>query len=70
MIQNGKLSGFIDWPWGGINDRYFDLAAVTWSIGYNYGEEWVEPFFELYGIKDIDWNKIHFYQMLNEFFQQ
>ena len=70
IIKNRKLSGFIDWPWGGINDRYFDLAAVAWSIGYNYGEEWVNPFFESYGIENIDWNRIHFYQMLNEFFQQ
>ena len=70
LVEKNRLSGIIDWPYSGINDRYFDLAAVTWSIGYNYGEEWVEFFFKEYGIKTIDWERISFYQMLNEFFQQ
>ena len=70
IIKDNLLSGLIDWPYGGINDRYFDLAAVIWSIGYNYGDEWVPLFFERYGINDIDWDKIKFFQMLNEFFQQ
>ncbi|MCE7743083.1 MAG: aminoglycoside 3'-phosphotransferase [Candidatus Heimdallarchaeota archaeon] len=70
LIRDEQLSGFIDWPYGGVNDRYFDLAAVAWSIGYNYGEEWVESFFNEYGIKEIEWERIYFYQRLNEFFQQ
>ncbi|MCG3225932.1 MAG: aminoglycoside 3'-phosphotransferase [Candidatus Heimdallarchaeota archaeon] len=70
LVKKNQLSGIIDWPYSGINERYFDLGAVTWSIGYNYGEEWVKFFFEDYGIEDIDWEKIFFFQMLNEFFQQ
>ena len=70
LINNNHLSGFIDWSYGGINDRYFDFAAVAWSIGYNYGEEWIPLFFEKYGLNDVDWDRIKFYQMLNEFFQQ
>ena len=70
LINNNQLSGIIDWPYGGVNDRYFDLAAVTWSISFNYGEEWVKYFFQDYGIDKIDWDRIFFFQMLNEFFQQ
>ena len=70
LIKEGNLSGFVDWSWGGINDRYFDLAAVIWSIGYNYGEEWIKYFLEDYGIDEIDWDRLKFFQMLNEFFQQ
>jgi aminoglycoside phosphotransferase len=69
LVKEGKLSGFIDWSFGGINDRYFDFAAVFWSIGYNYGEEWIKYFIEDYGIENINWDKIKFFQMLNEFFQ-
>jgi aminoglycoside phosphotransferase len=69
LIKDGELNGFIDWAYGGINDRYFDFAAVAWSIGYNFGEEWIKYFFEDYGIEEIDWDKIKFFQMLNEFFQ-
>ncbi len=70
IINNGKLSGFIDLIFAGINDKYFDLAAVAWSIGYNFGTEWVKYFFEDYSMNNIDWDKIKFFQMLNEFFQQ
>jgi len=70
LVEENALSGFVDWSWGGINDRYFDFAAVMWSIGYNYGEEWVNYFLEDYGIENIDLNRLKFFQMLNEFFQQ
>ncbi|MCG3258601.1 MAG: aminoglycoside 3'-phosphotransferase [Candidatus Heimdallarchaeota archaeon] len=70
LIKEGILGGFIDWSWGGVNDRYFDLASVIWSIGYNYGEEWVKYFLEDYGIENMDWNRLKFFQKLNEFFQQ
>lgn len=70
LVEERSLSGFVDWSWGGINDRYFDFAAVIWSIGYNYGEEWVNYFLEDYGIENIDLNRLKFFQMLNEFFQQ
>ncbi len=68
LIKDGKLSGFVDWSYGGLNDRYFDLVAVAWSIGYNFGQQWVKYFFEDYGLKDIDWEKFKFFQMLNAFF--
>ncbi len=70
LINNKQLGGFIDWSYGGINDRYFDFAAVAWSIGYNYGEEYILLFFEKYGLDNVDWDRIKFFQMLNEFFQQ
>jgi len=70
IVNDGKLSGFIDWLFAGTNDRYFDLAAVVWSIGFNFGAKWTKYFFEDYGLEDIDWDRIKFYQMLNEFFQQ
>ena len=70
IIKHRKLSGFIDLIFAGMNDRYFDIAAVVWSIGYNFGSEWVKYFFEDYGLTDIDWERIRFFQMLNEFFQQ
>lgn len=67
IIDNGELSGFIDLAYAGVNDRYFDLAAVIWSIGFNFGETWIQPFLEEYGIQNIDWDRVRFYQMLNEF---
>ncbi len=69
LIKDGKLSGFVDWCYGGLNDRYFDLVAVAWSIEYNFGQQWVKRFFDDYGLKDIDWEKFKFFQKLNAFFQ-
>ena len=67
LIHKKKLSGFIDWSYGGINDRNYDIAAVIWSIGYNFGEEWVPLFIDEYGSDKIDLNKIKYFQKLNSF---
>jgi aminoglycoside phosphotransferase len=67
LVHKKKLSGFIDWIYGGINDRNYDIAAVTWSIGYNFGEEWVPLFLDEYGTDKIDWSKVEYFQMLNSF---
>lgn len=67
ILKNGILSGFVDWANAGIADKYQDLALLTRSVRYNYGEEYEESVFEIYGIKP-DWKKIHFYRLLDEFF--
>ncbi|MBY9001795.1 MAG: aminoglycoside 3'-phosphotransferase [Candidatus Heimdallarchaeota archaeon] len=71
IIDNAELSGFVDLGSAGLNDRYYDLAAVSWSISYNFGVKWVPFFFENYGINnhEIDTEKILFYQILNEFIE-
>ena len=67
ILENGNLSGFVDWGSAGVADRYQDIALLTRSIGYNFGEDWEENVFEIYGIEP-DWKKIHFYRLLDEFF--
>ncbi len=71
LINSSELSGFIDLGSAGINDRYYDLAAVSWSISYNFGQKWVPYFFEQYGINydEIERERMLFYQMLNEFIE-
>ena len=71
MIKNNELSGFVDLGSVGINDRFYDIAAVIWSISYNFGEKWISVFLENYGITQDETyrEKILFYQMLNEFIE-
>jgi aminoglycoside phosphotransferase len=66
--QHMRVSGFIDWGRAGIADRYQDLALAARSIEYNFGAEWVQPFFDAYGITEIDQAKVAFYKLLDEFF--
>lgn len=67
VLKDGKLSGFVDWGNAGVADRYQDLALLTRSILYNFGEDWTERVFEIYGIAP-DLQKLHFYKLLDEFF--
>lgn len=64
------ISGFIDLGLSGVADRYQDLALGVRSLEYNLGREWVGLLFEEYGsgLKEVDWAKIEFYQLLDEFF--
>jgi aminoglycoside phosphotransferase len=67
IINDGSISGFIDLGNSGIADRYYDLAVAEKSIIRNFGEEYVELFFVHYGIDDIDYKKIRFYQLVEKF---
>jgi len=68
IFENGRLSGFVDWANAGVADRYQDIALLTRSVIYNFGEEYEKIVFEAYGINEPDWKKIHFYRLLDEFF--
>ncbi len=51
-----------------VADRYQDLALAARSIDYNFGAEWIAPFFDAYDISPVDQTKVSFYQLLDEFF--
>lgn len=67
LLDEGRISGFLDLGSCGIADRYFDLAVAAKSIVMNFGKAYVEPFFAHYGIDDIDYKKIRFYQLVEKF---
>ena len=63
-----EVAGLIDCGRAGIADRYQDLALAERSIAFNFGAEWVAPFFAQYGLTDPDEAKLRFYRLLDEFF--
>lgn len=69
IINNDKLSGFIDLGRAGVADRYQDLALGFRTLKYNLGSEsWAEMFLDFYGIEDVDYAKIEYYILLDELF--
>ena len=66
IVENGALSGVIDWDYAGLADPYVDLASCTWSLGFNYKEEaekLTPLFYQTYGV-DVDEKKLNFYRRL------
>ncbi|WP_457581521.1 APH(3') family aminoglycoside O-phosphotransferase [Ensifer canadensis] len=68
IVRDGRFAGFIDCSRLGVADPYQDLALTCRSIAYNHGEEWVQPFLDLYGVRRADPEKLDFYCLLDEFF--
>ena len=66
MILNGHLSGYIDWGYAGIGDRYLDFVAAYYTIRRNLGAEWVPLFFREYG-QELDQAKLSLYQRIHDF---
>ena len=66
MFQEGGLNGYIDVGYAGVGDRYLDLVAALGTIHRNLGEEWIEPFFQAYGLEEPDQAKLHAYQKVHD----
>ena len=59
MLDDWRLSGFIDLGNGGVGDRHVDLFWGAWSLGFNLGtDEYRERFFDAYGRDKIELHKL------------
>ncbi|MBQ7059437.1 MAG: aminoglycoside 3'-phosphotransferase [Firmicutes bacterium] len=76
MIEDGKISGFIDLGMSGVADRYVDIALMHRSLAWNfsgaYGGKVYPDFdpdrlFDYLGIEP-DWDKLRYYKLLDELF--
>jgi aminoglycoside phosphotransferase len=67
-FQSGQFIGFVDCGRTGLADRYQDLALASRSVGSNFGSEWVQHFFDAYGVTDPDETKLCYFRLLDEFF--
>jgi aminoglycoside 3'-phosphotransferase-2 len=68
MLHGEAFAGFVDCSRAGLADRYQDLALACRSIEYDLGEEWVGPFLQAYGLRQVDRRRLAFYRLLDEFF--
>ena len=68
LIQDDRISGFIDLGRAGVSDRYNDLAIASRSIAYNLGATFESQFFQVFGIDQVDAEKIAYYRLMDELF--
>ncbi len=69
IINDGKISGFIDLERGGIADRYQDIAIAVRSIRHNLqSEKYVKLFLDACGCENANFSKINYYILLDELF--
>ena len=63
-----EIAGLVDCGRAGIADRHQDIALAVRSIAYNFGDTWVVPFLESYGLQQPHEEKLRFFTLLDEFF--
>jgi aminoglycoside 3'-phosphotransferase-2 len=63
-----EMMGWIDCGRAGVADRYQDIALAVRSIAGNFGDKWVAPFLEAYGLPEPRREKLSFFALLDEFF--
>ncbi|MGN6361492.1 MAG: APH(3') family aminoglycoside O-phosphotransferase [Thermomicrobiales bacterium] len=63
LIQDGRVSGYVDLGQLGVADRWADLATATWSVTWNLGPGWEDLFLDTYGVQR-DAAKLAFYRLL------
>jgi len=67
ILSNDGSIGYIDLGNSGIADRYQDIALAIRSIKHDYGDEYLDLFYDEYGIDEIDQERFDFYIILDEF---
>ncbi|MBB2675136.1 APH(3')-II family aminoglycoside O-phosphotransferase [Rhizobium sophoriradicis] len=68
VASDGQFSGYIDCSRLGVADRHQDLALACRSIASNFGVALIQPFLDRYGLPAPDPEKLHYFQLLDEFF--
>ena len=68
ILDDGVVSAFIDMDWGGVADRYQDLALAIRSLKHESLDNLIPLFLHNYGLTYLDENKLLFYTLLDEFF--
>lgn len=59
VLNNWKLSGYIDLDCGGIGDRHIDVVWGIWTLNYNLGTvEYTSRFIDVYGKDIIEFEKL------------
>jgi kanamycin kinase len=55
ILEDWKLSGYIDFDYGGVGDRHVDLYWGIWTLNYNLKtDKYRERFMDGYGRQLID----------------
>lgn len=73
IVNQERLSGFIDLGRAGIADRYQDIALAIRSMkhnlkGWNNDEHYVTLFAQYYGLEQLDVEKVAYYILLDEMY--
>jgi kanamycin kinase len=63
LITSGRATGYVDLGELGVADRWWDLAAATWSLGWNLGPGFEELFLREYDAAP-DPERTRFYRLL------
>jgi kanamycin kinase len=63
LLEAKRVTGYVDLGELGAADRWSDVAVGGWSVGWNFGEENIPPFYEGYG-EAPDPDRVRFYRLL------
>lgn len=68
LIEDGALSGIVDWGLAGIADRHRDFMSVAVTLRLNLNGMYGPRFHEAYGAPGADPGRLEFYATLDRFF--
>jgi kanamycin kinase len=63
LIEDGRVTGYLDLGELGVADRWWDIAVGAWSTTWNVDPRWEPLFYEGYGVEP-DPERIRFYRLM------
>ena len=63
VLEDWRVTGYVDLGELGVADRWWDVAVGGWSTCWNFGDEFEPLFYESYGVEPHP-DRIRFYRLL------
>jgi kanamycin kinase len=63
LLSAGRVTGYLDLGELGVADRWWDIAVGSWSVGWNFGVDLEQHFYDSYGITPEP-DRIAFFRLL------
>lgn len=63
LIEDGRVTAYLDLGELNVADRWWDLAVASWSTTWNIGLGWEGPFLDAYGV-EADERRMTFWRLV------
>lgn len=68
IFDRNQVCGVVDWGLAGVSDPHRDFMCVELTLRRNMDESNIRYFYQVYGVNEVDAERVRYYWLLDRFF--